>query len=358
VALDNDDSNVNVSSHTEPSDSGVAGNPSVGDSQSDPTPAADGASADIGAPAASQSESGQPGSLTTEDTQPSKQIEATIEKRFKDTQASFHKERQQRQELERQHQTLQQQLAQYQQRLQGIDPQEFEKFRQSRQQVPVWNPKSPEHAKFKRAIQAAQMIEMQLQGIDDPQERAIATKYATRVLSDEDRRMLSEYRDHSRNVRLEMETDPDGYLESRFQRMFQEQIGSWQQNLASTYQQSTKAEADVKKWFDENKEVAETQREYLGKRLSEGVPWDIARLEAEKAHLLSKMSSANNAAKSAEEKERLLRGSASSVVSHDPKAPTAVDPIKVAKERGIDLSDRGRYYDLIRELQQSGQLPA
>jgi len=354
MGLDNTENDVNISSQTDPTpDSGAAGS---ADSQPAPNSADSGASAGTsGATAvASQPDEGPTGSLTSgEKQQPTAQPSIDIEKRLRDNQAAYQREHQERLRLQQEHEKLRRQVEQFR----DIDARELDDFRRSKQaQVPMWHRKHPEHEKFKRYLQTAEIIQQQLAGIEDPNEKAIAQKYALRALPEEAQRVLQEYREHTTSRQREMFTDPDGFLEEKFDKFFQERISKWHQGTAQEFQEATMASKEVNDWFEKNQHMWRGQEQQIAQRLQRGEDWNIIQRDVELAYYRKTFSSADTAKKSAEEKERLLRGNAAAAVAHDPKSTGKVDPIALFKQQGGDINDRSAYNSFIFELAKQGSI--
>ncbi len=356
MAIDDSTTIDNNASQTTTPDSGAA-DPVSSESSAGATSTGEGASADAGAAQASQTDAG-PGSLTSGEAQsPNKSIDlATYEKRVKDSQRAFQLERQRALDLERRTQGYEQQLRQMQEQFDGVNPDEVKQYRE-RSAAPVWSKKHPEHGKFQALQQQANFIEASLRRCPT-EKRAEMEEFLWGQVGTEGINTLQSYREHLRTKQQEMLADPDSYFEEQFKRHFEPQINQWQGNVANTYEQSVQAEREVKDWFDKSpKEIWTGKQDYIKERLNKGASWQQVQLELERDHYRTVASSADNAKRSAEEKERLLRGNAATTVAHDPKTSRSIDPMKIAKERGIDpANDMAAYFDLLQELKRNNQL--
>lgn len=353
MPLDESEAVVNNTSETTVPDSGNS-EPAAAASSESTNSEPVGASADAGGAEPSRTDDGSR-SLKTDEAQPTQKTPdlAAYEKRLKDNQRAFQIERQKALEYERKLQALEQQLNQFQ----GVNPDDLRQFQQ-RHQVPLWSKKHPEHSKFQIWYQEASFINAKLGRISDPAKRQELAEMLWSDFDPEGQKVLAEYQNHLKRQQNELLADPDSYFEERFKKLFEPNISQWQQQTAQTYEQAIQAEKDVKEWFDKSpKEIWQGKSEVIGERLRKGEKWRDIQLELERDYYRAQASSAATARASAEEKERLLRGQAAGTVAHDPKTSSKVDPLKVAKERGIDPAvDMPAFVDLLQELTRTKQI--
>ena len=318
-----------------PVDSSVQATPEVS-----ATPAENGS-----AQADSQTEAGS-GSLTpdTETKQPtySQADFSNLEKRWKDTQSAYTKERQRALDLEKRHQALEQQW------------QEAQKKEQAKN-LPEWNPQHPSNAQFKQLLARQDDLQRWYTQAKTPEEQAFVERTFNTEFPTEVAAKLKSYRDHLSNQSREFLTDPQAAVQRYIQEHVPQIVQSHMGQAAQSYQQTVQAQEAIKPWFSDkgNEAIIQSQGDWMYQELSKpGANWDYVRASAEARYFRSQVSGAQLAAASADEKERLLKSNASGVVASSPKTPAGNDPNKIAESRGIKFGTP-QYWAFLTEFSQT-----
>lgn len=227
----------------------------------------------------------------------------------------------------------------------GVNPQEVQQWRQQQeaQSLPVWNPKHPEHQSFQSAHQKFQFFNDLVNAQSDPAVREAITKQFQASVSPQDRQRINMFIEHGERERVRMQMDPQGYIQSQVQSLVEREISKFRDNTVQSYQESVNARTELAGLQQKYPELATA--EHLTKIMElvqQGAPMSAA-FHAVRADILEKRISGANVAKaSAEEKERLLTQSAS--ISRDPAISSKVDlwaeAEKIRKAKHIPSGDK------------------
>ncbi len=340
---------------TEPSGSTASVDPSTDGTQSTSTTTA-GTSTDAGSTEVEThvDENAQAANVAGVETKSQAHPEIDYRQRYADQLKSWQQEKADRTRFQQQAEQFQQELAQLKQQFQGIQPQEVEQYRQTKE-LPVWDKRSPNHSKFLELRRLYDHYEEDMRAAPDDATRQWLSQRMSQVLGPEGAKTLRTWRDHVRQREWERQNDPDSYYRELIQREAQPVIQQQLQNVSQTYQSVQSAQAEVQKWMKENAEVAtpENIKQILG-LMEKGENFTAAAYRVERDYYRSQVLPAKQAKASAEEKERLLQGNAAGTIARNPNTAKKVDFKAVAKERGL-VSERDRI-ELLMELDHQGLL--
>lgn len=285
------------------------------------------------------------------------QPEIDYKARFAGAQKSWQQERADRERFQQQADQFQRELQALKQQFQGIQPQEVEQYRQTRE-LPVWDERSPNHQNFLNLRRLYDHYEQDMRAAPNDEIRQWLSQQMGQALGPEGAKTLRSWREYVRTQEWERQTDPAAYYRKLIQKEAQPVIQQSLQNVSQTYQSVQSAQAEVQKWMKENAEVAtpDNIKAVIG-MMEKGENFAMAAARVERDHYRSKVSAAAKASASAEEKERLLQGNAAGPIARNPNTAKKVDPKAVAKERGIEVGKGDpRFIQLLQELDQQGLL--
>lgn len=319
------------------------------DSQGASTTAEVPASADAGtAEAVSQTDDG-PGTLKAGVETPTQQAAPDpFEKRWKDTQAAYTRERQARLEHERQLQEMQKRLRDFEEK-------------SAASKLSVWDPKHPGHQNFARALERRKDLNRWLSSANTPEQKEWIRQLAAQEFPNDLRQQIADYENYLEQKQRELFQNPDAYIQNAARKMAEELINEKFGSAAQTFEVQQKASQEVGQWFGDpaNAEIIKSQRDWMHQELqrlgNNPNAWELVRNGAEARYWRSRVSGVETKAQTAEEKERLLRGNAAQTVSTSPKTARRTDPVAIAKERGIRINSP-QWFDLLRDLDQAGKL--
>jgi len=289
-----------------------------------------------------------------ETTSPNPQPEVDYKARFAGAQKSWQQERADRERFQQQAEQFQRELQALKQQFQGIQPQEVEQYKQTRE-LPVWDKRNPNHQNFLELRRLYDHYEEDMRAAPDDATRQWLSQRMSQVIGPEGAKTLRTWRDHVRRREWERQNDPDSYYRELIQKEAQPVIQQQLQNVSQTYQSVQSAQQEVQKWMKENAEVAtpENIKQILG-LMEKGENFTTAAYRVERDYYRSQVLPAKQAKASAEEKERLLQGNAAGTIARNPNTAKKVDYKAVAKERG--LTSEGDRIKLLFELDQQGLL--
>ena len=263
--------------------------------------------------------------------------EATVpESRYKSLQAEFTRTSQARAEFERKLQEMEKRLEQ-----------------QSQSQEPIYSPRHPRNADFRKAYDAYAYTRNQL----SQQYDATRTEQALKGIFGDRFGSFREYENHLEERKREAFSDPDAWFEKQFQDRFNKTIPQWQQNVAQQYQTVSTAQQEVQQWMSSNKEIATPENcQKVAAMMEKGATFNEASAKIERDFYRSKIDGANQANVSADEKQRLLEQNAAHTITRTPASNHKVDVKKVWKERGIDPNNQDQKIRALMELDEAGKL--
>lgn len=252
-------------------------------------------------------------------------------------------------ELTRQNQQFQQQFQQYQ----GIDPNAVRAWQQAQQraqqeQLPVWNRNNPNNGRFQQTQAKWAAYKDAINRAQTPEQKEAVRATLGASFAPDEVQVIQQWENHQREFQANFAADPAGTIASVVEQHVQRAIYQSQQRA--------QAEQSVGQWFEDpaNKQIVERYGRQMMDALRSN-SWDLVKShftnQAKLDGLQSRVGEADKAVTAAKEKERLLQGAAA--VTRDPKSQATVDPMVVAKKRGIQPGT-DEYWDLLRELNESG----
>lgn len=266
-----------------------------------------------------------------------KPSEAMIpESRYKSLQAEYTRTSQTRAEYERRIQEMERKLAEREQ-----------------SNEPVYSPKHPRNADFRKSYDAYAQVRTRLsQKYDSAQ-----TEQALKGIFGDTFAQFREYEGQLEERKREAFTDPEAWFEKKFQERFQQTIPNWQRGIADQFSVEKKAQDEVQSWISQNKTIATPDTiSKMAKMMQDGATFNEAKYSVERDYYKSQISGAEAANMSADEKQRLLEQNASHTITRTPSTNRKVDIQKVFSERGIDRNNQDRKIATLMELDANGQL--
>jgi hypothetical protein len=214
--------------------------------------------------------------------------------------------------------------------------------------LPRWSPQHPDRAKFdglkERFSFAKKLIDRA-----KPEGREALKAELTSAFPPDELKALEEWHAHREDYTQRLAADPEGTMAD----MVDQRVSQALEARDAQHQQTERATGTVNQWFDDpnNRGVVQSQREWMQEALAENIPWAVVRREAEIRHLRSQLKSGQSSVRSAEEKERLLRSSAT--VTRDAGSRPVGDLYdrakKIARDRGLPPGDP-RFMDILDQL--------
>lgn len=221
-------------------------------------------------------------------------------------------------------------LHQYRQRYNGIDPDAARKALEASKQPehPVWHPKNPGNRSFGETKAAFERYEKAMGAAGTPEEKAVVQKVFGAIFSEKEVGQLREWRQHQARETERMASDPDAYRE-RIRSEVQEQIRE--------EMRGAREEQQVASWFEApaNQPIVEAYRAEMIELMNAGWNWtQVQRYIETKAKadgLQSRVGSAEKTSAAARAQQSALKTNAKT--TRDP-AQAAVGKMDFAKMGG------------------------
>ena len=258
--------------------------------------------------------------------------------------------------LQQQFEQVQAEMRQLREQLTGIDPNEVRTWKEHREKSakPIWHPENPEHQRFLRAKATHDhYVRLAQRAAGDPERVKWINEQYDQDLPGEDQAMIQKFLDHGRQEELRMRMDPQGYLREQVAALIDEKINGFQQSTVGNYREVLQARSTLQetltKYPELNKpEILRRAHELVG----QGRDMTDALRDIRMELLEKRLSSADVAKKSIEEKERLLSSNAS--ISRDPAVNANIDVFeeaeKIAAERKIKNPWDPRFMRIVDEV--------
>lgn len=249
-----------------------------------------------------------------------------------------------------------QRFKQQQEAFKGVDPSAVKQWREAQQraqaeQLPPWNRQHPANARFSEAKVKWGAYKQAMARASTPEQKEWVQQALGGQFEQEDLNVLRAWDQHQRTFAEGFASDPEGSIADIVDRRVKEALGK--------HQEHAQAETKVGAWFDDaaNKPLIERYGPLMANIMQRGGDFELAKESAVRQYridsLQSRVGDADKAQASAQEQARLLKGAAA--VTHDPKVAVSIDPMSVARARGIQPGT-DRYYDLLTELKEQGQI--
>lgn len=261
--------------------------------------------------------------------------------------------------LQQEHEQAQAELRQLREQMNGVDLNHVRTFKehQAKAANPIWHPQNPEHARFQQ-VKATHdhYVRLAQRATTDEQKAWVNEQYAADV-PPEDQKMIQGFMDHGRQEMARLQMDPVGYMQERLDKLMDEKIQKFQQTTVGTYRdqikERTALQATLQKYPELNQHLDRAMQ-----MVSEGRDMHDALRDIRMELLEKRLSGADIAKKSVEERERLLSSNAS--ISRDPAVNQNIDVFaeakKVAQARGIKNPWDSRFMGIVDELRRKYNL--
>lgn len=245
-------------------------------------------------------------------------------------------------------------------KLEGLDLQKVRDFQQHQQATanPVWHPQHPDNAKFQRALDTHNYY-VRLAHRAPPEQREWINQQYEADVSAADRQAIQQFRDHGQQELLRLQQNPEGYLQERVAKMVEQKIQEFQQSTVGNYRANMEARSELSELLQKYPELnapEHMQRAYH--MVAQGIPMPSALREIRMEILDKRLSVADQAKRSVEEKERLLQ--ANSSISRDPAVNANVniyeEAKKIAEQRKIKNPWDPRFMRILDDLNRKYQI--
>lgn len=257
-------------------------------------------------------------------------------------------------DLRKRETALSQQVQQYQQRYQGIDPNSVRQWQEAQQRaqqerLPAWNRNNPQNPRFRDTLRRFDDYRNAMGRAQTPEQKEVLRQTIGQSFSQDDVQTIQAWENHQREFQANFAADPAGTIADIVAQTVRQEIAQ--------SQKMAEAEQTVGKWFNDpaNKAIVDRYGPQMMELMQRGNDWRfVSQYFTQKAQvdgLQSRVGEADKAVTAANERDRLLKGAAA--VTRDPKPQTVVDPVKIAKQRGIAPGSEA-YYDLLLELKGNG----
>ncbi len=232
---------------------------------------------------------------------------------------------------------------------------ELTKFLEDRSKVnlPAWNPQHQDHEAFRNAFTKYELFNELYDSESDPEVKTRLLQRFHQAVPQQMRQQIAAFQEHGRRERMRQEMDPEGYLQSKLDKMVDEKIAKFRDTTVGNYQENQQATQQVHDLLQKHPDIAASPEEMkkVYELFSKGTSMPMAFLMVRNASLEQRVSGVDLARKSVEEKERLLTSKAS--ISRDPAVSTKVDlhaeTVKIMRQRNIPAGDK-RYLDIQDEV--------
>ena len=256
--------------------------------------------------------------------------------------------------------TMRQRLDQFEQNYKGIDPQAITAWKQQQEaavsaKLPKHNQKHPEHAAFMQTHSEYKRLLQGWQRAESPEGKAAFAAEMERYPADV-QQDIAALEAHKRTTveRIASEMEGFGSLD--------EMIASKTKGMFERERLKSDAETKVNAWFDAptNKPIIDYTSAALHKALTDGVPLAYAQKMAEDAYKIdayeSRLTNTDQAVAASQARTQAAKANAAITRDTTATAGRRVDPVQVARDRGITDLASGAYVALLNELNSKGLL--
>ena len=250
--------------------------------------------------------------------------------------------------------SMRQKLEQFEQQFNGVDPNTVRAWKQQQEvaqqaKLNPWHQKHPERPAFLQTYSEYQRLLRGWQRAEAPEAKAAFAAEIEQIPA-EARQKIAAYEQHKRSITDRIASEMDGF------ESLDEMIASKAASIVQQERMKAEAETKVNAWFDaaENKPIVDYTAPALQKALQDGVPLNYAQKMAEMAYKLdayeSRLANTDQVAAAAQARTQAAKANAS--ITRDTTATNGrrVDPVQVAKERGITDLQSSAYVHLLSEL--------
>jgi hypothetical protein len=286
-----------------------------------------------------------------------------IEKRRADVELYSNQQTKELQRLQREHQ-------EYQQRYQGIDPQEINRWRQAQQEAQQrnlkrWEPRHPEHNKFqatmaKRDALNAQIGKLRNRGDLSPeQKQALETEMVETALTPEERTELMEHAGMNRDFMLNPVANAKQVARDEAMTVFREMWANETRRMNAEQSVQKDLANPVLAQLAADPRMNEKMSAIM-QGLTEGTlsPWQIAKhialLETQVGSLQSRAGEADQYRSQASEQQRLLQQGASHTrdAAAVPRRDIYKEARRIANEQGLPHG-HPKFMQIVRDLERT-----
>lgn len=272
---------------------------------------------------------------------------AQLKKQYAGSTKSWQQERARAAELEKQIQELRQKYQPFEQ----VDRNALQEFQKS-QGVQAWDSSSPKHGEFLELRRTAEHYNRLIaNAADDATKNWLRERYFDDVGQD-GHKLIMDWKKDVQRQEWERQNNPQEFYRKLIQKEARPVIQESLHNVSSSYQEQEKARQQVQGWLKDNQALATPENiQSIMEKMDKGVSFDVASMQVERDYWKTQISQANDAKKSAEEKERLLQSNAAGTIVRSPSGKSRINPADYAREKGISFKDALFELDAQRKLQ-------
>lgn len=258
-------------------------------------------------------------------------------------------------QLLQQFEQTQAEIKQLREQMSGVDVNQVRSFKEHQEKSanPIWHPQNPEHARFQQAKQTHDYYVRMLQRAETPEQKAWINQQYDADVPAEDQKVIQQFLDHGRREMARMQMDPVGYMQERMDKLMDEKIQKFQQSTVGSYREQLQAKDTLGQTLQKYPEL--NRPEHLQRAMqmvNDGRDMSDALRDIRMELLEKRLSGADIAKKSVEEKERLLSNNAS--ISRDPAVNQNIDVFaeanKIAKARNVKNPWDPRFMRIVDEV--------
>lgn len=253
--------------------------------------------------------------------------------------------------------TMRQQLDQFQQQFQGIDPNAVKAWRQQQDaaaqaKLPKWHTKNPERPAFQQSYTEYSRLLRGWQRAESPEAKAAFAAEIEQMPADI-RQEIGAFEQHKRSTNERIAEEMTGY------NSLEEMIAAKAMGIMQQERAKVEAETRVNTWFDDpaNAPAVEHTREAMAEAIQAGVPLPYVQEMAKMRHKLdileSRLTNTDQVAAAAQARTQVAKQNAS-ITRDTSGGARRVNPVQVAKERGITDLASSAYVNLLSELSSKG----
>lgn len=252
---------------------------------------------------------------------------------------------------------MRKQLDQFQQQFQGIDPNAVKAWRQQQEaavqaKLPKWHAKNPERAAFQQSHAEYSRLVRGWQRAESPEAKAAFAAEIEQIPADV-RQEIASFEQHKRSTNERIAEEMTGY------NSLEEMIAAKAMGIMQQERAKAEAETRVNSWFDDpaNAPAVEHTREAMAEAIKAGVPLPYVQEMAKMRHKLdifeSRLTNTDQVVAAAQARTQVAKQHAS-ITRDTSGGARRVDPVQVAKERGIADLASSAYVNLLSELSSKG----
>lgn len=221
--------------------------------------------------------------------------------------------------------------------------------------IPPWNPRHPSHGKWNQTWTKYQTYQQQLNNAASMEEKQAVAKNWQGVFQPFEVDLVRQHEQERQEFNDNFHADPQQAVMG----MIGDEVTRRVEEVLRTREVQMQASNDVDAWTSDprNQTIMQQYGQEMLQRMNAGEKWSTVKelyaMRAQLSALQGRVGEADAIKTSADERDRLVKSRAS--INRDPNSTKQVDPMLVAKERGIKPGTPA-YLDLLLQLQSEGNI--